>query len=677
MFPIMRKTLTMFAAVCMTASFAPQICAEEEIESRVILSAAANDEIVLQERAAEEEVTALLPQELKVTYTDGTEGAEAVRWETAGDVGSGAILYQFVPVFESGVSVTGNIYDYAVTVVMPAAEGIQSVTGFSNETTIYEFLKNDLGLNTAVACGILSNLYHESNFDPTCLNENDTGGTQSYGIAQWNNGTNNDGGRYGNLISWCTANGYDYTTLTGQLAFMKYELQTYPYYGYMNLRTGYTNTANGAYTSAWYFAAVYEGCATQYYEARRVDARDWFFPYYGSDVTRVTGVSVAPSTLTIGTGESYALRAVVSPSDATDAGVVWVSDDTSVATVSSGGVVTGVGIGTAVITAHTIDAEFSDTCTVTVLQQADTEIAYRTYVQSNGWTGWAGDGEYCGTKGQSKRMEAIQIRFTEQAYSGSIQYKTYIQKSGWESSWTSAGNTSGTIGLDYRLEAIQIKLTGTLAQKYDIYYRTYAQKFGWLGWAKNGASSGTAGFGYRLEGIQIMVVPKDSWWSYSDSLSAYYKTTDFHVNYRTYVHGSGWQNYVKDGAYSGTKGQSLMVEGITVTADGNSLGSITYRSYVQGSGWESSWKSAGTDSGAAGRSLRVEAIQIKLTGTMANIYDVYYRAYVEKLGWLDFAYNGASAGTVGYDYRIEGIQIILTAKGRGAPGSTTTPYLTK
>ncbi|MBU4439690.1 MAG: C39 family peptidase, partial [Firmicutes bacterium] len=64
-------------------------------------------------------------------------------------------------------------------------------------------------------------------------------------------------------------------------------------------------------------------------------------------------------------------------------------------------------------------------------------------------------------------------------------------------------------GESKRLEAIQIKLTGVDADQFDIYYQVHAQNFGWMGWAKNGESAGTAGYSYRLEAIRIMLVPKD------------------------------------------------------------------------------------------------------------------------------------------------------------------------
>jgi uncharacterized protein YjdB len=74
--------------------------------------------------------------------------------------------------------------------------------------------------------------------------------------------------------------------------------------------------------------------------------------------------------------------------------------------------------------------------------------------------------------------------------------------------WVSNGAMSGTSGESKRLEAIEIRLTGNAANTYDVYYRVHAQNFGWLDWASNGAAAGTAGFSYRLEAIQIVLVPK-------------------------------------------------------------------------------------------------------------------------------------------------------------------------
>ena len=137
-----------------------------------------------------------------------------------------------------------------------------------------------------------------------------------------------------------------------------------------------------------------------------------------------------------------------------------------------------------------------------------TKISYRTHVQTYGWQSYVCDGSVSGTSGQSKRLEAIQIKKANDECSGSIEYRTHIQTYGWEKDWKRDGQTSGTSGEAKRLEAIQIRLTGELSEKYDIYYRVHAQTYGWLGWAKNGENAGTEGLAKRLEAIEIVLVEK-------------------------------------------------------------------------------------------------------------------------------------------------------------------------
>ena len=62
---------------------------------------------------------------------------------------------------------------------------------------------------------------------------------------------------------------------------------------------------------------------------------------------------------------------------------------------------------------------------------------------------------------------------------------------------------------------------------------------------------------------------------------------------------------------------------------------------------------------------------------MADKYDVYYRVHAQNIGWMGWAKNGQAAGTAGYSYRLEAIQIILVKKGADAPGSTSNHFVQK
>ena len=150
-----------------------------------------------------------------------------------------------------------------------------------------------------------------------------------------------------------------------------------------------------------------------------------------------------------------------------------------------------------------------------------------------------------------------------------------------------------------------------------------------------------------------------------------------HVAYRTHVQTIGWQAWKRDGAFSGTQGQSKRLEGINIKLEGGSFkGGVQYRTHVQTYGWQG-WVSDGAMSGTKGESKRLEAIQIKLTGTVASHYDIWYQVHAQTNGWLGWAKNGQRAGTATYGRRLEGIRIRILPKGSAAPGSTTRPYVTR
>lgn len=76
-----------------------------------------------------------------------------------------------------------------------------------------------------------------------------------------------------------------------------------------------------------------------------------------------TSVSVSPSSVTLTEGQSRYLTATVYPSNASQL-VTWTSSNANIASISSGGKVTAVNAGTAIITAKTSNGK-SATCTVT------------------------------------------------------------------------------------------------------------------------------------------------------------------------------------------------------------------------------------------------------------------------------------------------------------------------
>lgn len=141
-------------------------------------------------------------------------------------------------------------------------------------------------------------------------------------------------------------------------------------------------------------------------------------------------------------------------------------------------------------------------------------VQYRSHLQTYGWQNWKNDGDISGTTGKTKRLESLKLELKNKDYTGGICYNAHVQTIGWQAdpnksaTWKKDGEFCGTTGNAKRLEAIQIELYGKMAEHYDIYYRVHSQTYGWMKWAKNGEMAGTTGQHKRIEGIQVVLVKK-------------------------------------------------------------------------------------------------------------------------------------------------------------------------
>lgn len=89
----------------------------------------------------------------------------------------------------------------------------------------------------------------------------------------------------------------------------------------------------------------------------------------------VTSVTLSQTTVNLKTGETLQLTATIYPTNATNKNVNWSTSKASVATVSSGGLITAQGADTATISCYAADGSgCNKTCTVTVSDHTPTAI---------------------------------------------------------------------------------------------------------------------------------------------------------------------------------------------------------------------------------------------------------------------------------------------------------------
>ncbi len=272
-------------------------------------------ELFVDEKLTEEEALSLFPEKLDAVLEDGTSAEVPVSWETEIEYEpENEHLYMYHPVVDNDRFLLSErsdddlpyIYlitgEYAVSSEddddsedpasglwetfdkgedSTGAESVLSPVGDStseNENACFYYFVETMKLTPAAACGILSNIRAESNFNTGALGDSGT----SYGICQWHNS------RWTALNSYCEKNGYDPASLDGQLHYLQYELES-SYYKRLVLDPikGYENSAQGAYDSAYRFCVYFEVPANKESKGayRGNYARDTYWPKYGGYVS--------------------------------------------------------------------------------------------------------------------------------------------------------------------------------------------------------------------------------------------------------------------------------------------------------------------------------------------------------------------------------------------------------
>ncbi len=103
-----------------------------------------------------------------------------------------------------------------------------------------------------------------------------------------------------------------------------------------------------------------------------------------------------------------------------------------------------------------------------------------------------------------------------------------------------------------------------------------------------------------------------------------------------------------------------MLDGIAIAVPASYAGlsgGIYYDAHFQDYGWQNGVTYSIIRSGK-----RLEALRIILTGSLASYFDIYYRTYVENVGWLGWARNGGESGSMTLCRRMEAVQMVLVPK---------------
>ncbi len=307
-------------------------------------------------------------------------------------------------------------------------------------------------------------------------------------------------------------------------------------------------------------------------------------------------------------------------------------------------------------------------------------IQYEAHVSNIGWMSSKRDGSTAGTTGQSKAVEDLKVSILNPEEDGSVQIDAHVSGIGWQGWDTPSASEGGTTGQGRAVEAVRLRLTGSLAKDYDVYYRVHASNIGWMSWAKDGEEAGTTGFGRSVEAVQIRLVKKGDAAPSSDGANVDYafKKKPMSLTYRAHVSNVGWQGAVSDGATAGTTGRGLALEDLKLSIDSSDYSdgsAVQVDAHVSGIGWQGWDTPSASEGGTTGQGRAVEAVRLRLTGSLAKDYDVYYRVHASNIGWMSWAKDGEEAGTTGMSCSLEAVQIKLIKKGASHPDTTGYSHL--
>lgn len=141
---------------------------------------------------------------------------------------------------------------------------------------------------------------------------------------------------------------------------------------------------------------------------------------------------------------------------------------------------------------------------------------------------------------------------------------------------------------------------------------------------------------------------------------------DIGAVYGIYVYGKEWSRYFADNAYCmAPVDQYVTAIRVTLNNQPEDLsGTISYKVNLSGIGWLD-WTEDAQVAGDESTELPLEAMCIKLTGELAEYYDVIY-SVLQGNKWTDWVQNGEEAGVTGAGRRLDGIRVSVVKKQAGA-----------
>jgi uncharacterized protein YjdB len=293
------------------------------------------------------------------------------------------------------------------------------------------------------------------------------------------------------------------------------------------------------------------------------------------------------------------------------------------------------------------DSTPTPTPTPTPLPVQDVRIQYRAFVQDRGWLDWQNEGGNAGTTGESRRIEAFEMRVVQGPPGTKIKYRALVQDFGWEGIYREDGQTSGTTNTGKQIEAIQVglELPPGAPPNY-LHLEPYVADWQWIGYVRDFWIAGTVGQSRRMEAFHAYVSRERP------------EPARIQVAYNANPRGVGYQGWRRNGEEAGTRGESRPLNTFKAVLFNYPEGmKIDYRCYVQDQDWQ-----AFTDGecGNFSADKDIYAVEMRLLNPYPGTV-LSYTAHIANRGDVGYASDSPGSnpvvGNPSDRFRIESIRI--------------------
>ncbi|GHT80800.1 hypothetical protein FACS1894125_0300 [Actinomycetota bacterium] len=288
-------------------------------------------------------------------------------------------------------------------------------------------------------------------------------------------------------------------------------------------------------------------------------------------------------------------------------------------------------------------------------------IYYNSVLNKTGCQPWVSDGETAGDFLGDETLKFFQITFKFDGVGNNIAYQAYNSDEGWQSEKKN-GEVAGFSGKSASVEGLRIHLLDDTDEHIKLSYRVHLLTSGeWGKWVAEGDIAGTVDGDDVIDAyeIRLRMAPTNTTDSTLQDVDINDQDQDSSIQYVSTIKTIGDDTERENGITSGTVDRELPLTNLTVNLSSKTPGSVKYRLYIPSQNEWTQWVADGDNPMPIASDAAFSAVQVRLSGEIANTTNVLYRTHLNTAKWMEWQSNGLISGNYDANDFIDAVEIFL------------------